>query len=205
MSNIEVLNGYEITEEYLDKVKSIASSGYNDVIYNNYYNKIYNINKLVGIHYGFVNNDIIEKQFLAITDTWFIFYMIDEAYLKIFEWISKSNICISDKIDMMKYILDLLFNYKNKMIQSSLRHDTSYNIYTKLYNREYIDTYKDKLFIDIVTPKDIKEDILLLKNKYNSLENTLENNIYNEYYKYILHDIEFKINDNFINTYQKRL
>ena len=128
--------------------------------------------------------------------------MIDEAYLKIFEWI---NICISDKIDMMKYILDLLFNYKNKMIQSSLRHDTSYNIYTKLYNRGYIDTYKDKLFIDIVAPKNIKEDILLLKNKYNSLENTLENNIYNEYYKYILHDIEFKINENFINTYQKKL
>ena len=47
MSNIEVLNGYEITEEYLDKLKSIAYSGYNDVIYNNYYNKIYNINKLV--------------------------------------------------------------------------------------------------------------------------------------------------------------
>lgn len=140
MSNIEVLNGYEITEEYLDKVKSIASSGYDSVIYNNYYYKIYNIKNLVGMHYGFVNNDIIEKQFLKITDTWFIFYMIDEAYLKIFEWVSKSNICISDKIDMMKYIFNLLINYKDKKIHSSLRHDTSYNIYTKLYNRGYIDT-----------------------------------------------------------------
>ena len=131
--------------------------------------------------------------------------MLEDRYLKIFEWVSNSDICISSKIEMMRYIFNLLINYKDKKIHSSLRHDTSYNIYTKLYNRGYIDTYKDKLFIDIVTPKNIKEDILLLKNKYNSLENTLENNIYNEYYKYILHDIEFKINDNFINTYQKRL
>ena len=192
MSNIEVLHGYDITNDYIDKLKIIAYSGYNDIIYNNYFEKINNIKKLVGIHQGNSNDYYINLETLAITDTWFICYILENTYLKILEWVSIKDICISDKYQMMNYLKELLLDCKNINIYATLRHDTSYNIYSKLCNRGYFNTIYDKIMIDISTPYYIKSIINM-------------DNINKDYYNYILHNIKFTINDSFYNTYQKKL
>lgn len=202
MSNIEVLHGYDITNDYIDKLKIIAYSGYNDTIYNNYFKKIKDIKRLVGLHLGNSNDYYINLETLAITDTWFLCYTLEETYLKILEWVSINDISISDKYRMMKYIRDLLLICKNKYIYASLRHDTSYNIYSKLSDRGYFNTISDRLILDFSIPKELKTSI----NKYNSIEKIINDpNKYNEYYKYILHNIEFILDDSFFETYQKKL
>ena len=93
---------------------------------------------------------------------------------------------------MMNYLKELLLDCNNINIYATLRHDTSYNIYSKLCNRGYFNTIYDKIMIDISTPYYIKSIINM-------------DNINKDYYNYILHNIKFTINDSFYNTYQKKL
>ena len=141
---------------------------------------------------------------LAITDNWFICYNEVSDHLEILEWVSLENMPINDKIQMMNFIKESLLSCNGKTIYDSLRHDTSYSIYSKLNKRGYFKSSSERILID----NSALEYIRNLLNKYNSTEELLNDEIIlknKEYYNYILHELYFEVDDSFYDTYQKKL
>ena len=208
MSNIQILKGYDITEEHINKLKVIAKSRYSEEIYNEYFSNIKNVKDLTILHFG-INTylsieEYIKEEILVLSDTWFMCYKIDDYYIDILEWVSSRTKNIKQSIEMMTILKEILLTNKDKLIIGLLRHDTSYALYTKLKNRKYFKEYSNDAIIDCAAPEYLKREIDSLNyDTINDFINSNDFEDYESYSNYILHDISFGINKSFVKKYNK--
>ncbi len=105
---------------------------------------------------------------------------------------------------MMELFKKIFFQNKNKIFIADMRHDTSYTLYLKMLQRDYFEEINDHCIIDCAAPPKVHKLKLEFMKKFNNIEDFLSSNLansYSQYFKYILHQIRFIINPNFIEKY----
>lgn len=209
MRKIEIYNGKEIDKEKINKIKQIAADSYAIPIYESSYHNINNIDQLAILHDVYVEDEI-----LILGEDWFLCYYVSENEVAFLEWVAISNVSSKfvQSIEMMNVFNSILFKHKNKRFIAEMRHDTSYQIYSKMLQRGYFEEENHTLDIyncDGLEPiaikileyscKNLEYDDSHIKEFLKSTE-TLK---HPEYLNYILHCISFQVTDAFSKRYAK--
>ena len=204
MEAIRIYKGNEISENLIQELKNIAQKKYSKDIYEEYFWGIKTIKDLCNLHSTKMNEEI-----LVLGTDWFLCYKDSKFEIQFLEWVSLDNSNkIKQTIEMMEFFKHMIINNKDKFFYASMRHDTSYKIYLILKHKGYFKQYKNEVIIDFVTPYQIQKIIERYKDQYESLDEFLANNetnIYDEYLKYFLHNVEFSITEKFIDKFGKKL
>lgn len=195
--------GKEITPEIIARIKEIAQSRYDTIIYQDYFEELETLKDLCKMH------DVPEEnETIILGEDWFIAYAIHEIEVQVLEWISIEHVDnkMSQIREMLNTIKYLLYLAKKTCISAYLRHDTSYKFYQLGIKRGMIQPAVDEATIDFSLPEVMDETFENLKAKYSSIDNFLQSeeaNNYPEYEKYILHRVLFTPTKSFIKSYKK--
>lgn len=202
MRNIEIYKGKEINEEKITKIKQIAANNYDIPIYLVSYHYIANIEQLAFLH-GIDANDEI----LILGEDWFLCYAVSDKGVEFLEWVANDDTSSKfvQSIEMMNTFNSILFNNRNKIFIADMRHDTSYQFYSKMMSKGYFEELIHILDIydcDGFEPETIKN----LECNDSSIREFLNGDeVLNhpEYLHYILHSIYFQVTDTFSKRYSK--
>ena len=195
---VEIYKGKDIDDDKISFLKYIASQRYCKRIYYDFSN-INNVKDLAYLHGISVNSEC-----LAIGTDWFLCYHEDnDFYVQILEWVAKDNEKkIKQVAEMMQLFKNIFLQNKDKIFVAEMRHDSSYPIYLKMLKKGYFEELYNYCIIDSDAPPGIHK----LSQKFNSIEDFLSSDIannYPQYFKYIIHNIQFIITPNFIKKYYK--
>ena len=190
---MEIYIGNNI-KKVLPKIRLMASTRYDKYIIKDFYYR--GMKKL-------------DDEILLLCDDWYLLYKITDTSLVILDWLSiDDNKPFKRMVEMSDIITKLLIKYKNLKVETTFRHYTSYNIYSKLRDLGYLNELDNYLFLDRNIPKNIGNQIDRIIGiegpdtliKFMESEDILK---YKDYYPYFLHLTEFKVTDKFIKRYSK--
>ena len=202
MDAIRIYRGNKISEDLIQELKNIAQKRYSKDIYEEYFWGIKTIKDLCDLHSTKMNEET-----LVLGTDWFLCYKDSKFEIQFLEWVSLDNDNkIKQTIEMMEFFKHMIINNKDKFFYASMRHNTSYKIYSILKQKGFFKQYKNEVIIDFVAPYQIQNIIQKYKEEYNSLDEFLasnERNMYDEYLKYVLHNVEFSITEKFVDKYDK--
>lgn len=199
---VEIFKGKEINKNKIEILKNIAYRKYTQEIYNEYFNDINDVRDLAYLHDVSIN-----RETLVIGTDWFLCYAELDYSVKILEWVASDN---GDKmhqvVEMISTLKKIFLQNKEKMFIADMRHDTSYAMYLKMLQRGYFQEFRHNCTIDCAAPSQVDNLKLKFSDKFSDIEDFLANEIsndYNEYFKYILHQLGFMLTDKFIEKYDK--
>lgn len=194
-------SGTKINNDVIDKIKLIAKSRYDKVIYDKYFDDINNLSDLCSAY-----DTSEDEENIVLGEDWFIAYSVDDYKIEILEWVAINK--VENKIGQVKEMLDvfkeILLLSNQKYISAFMRHDTSYKFYLTFLNKGYLKEYYNEAIIDFCRPYEMSVIIENLKKKYITIEeyfNDESAKSYPEYEKYILHNINFGTTKKFIKKY----
>ena len=200
---VEIYKGKDIDDDKISFLKYISSQKYCKEIYDDYFGNINNVEDLAYLH----GTDVYSECLVIGTD-WFLCYSDYNSYIEILEWVAKDNENkIKQVAEMMKLFKNLFFQNKCKTFVADMRHDSSYKIYLKMIRKGFFVEIDNYCIMDSATPPEVYDELSQkFTKKFNSIEELLSSDIannYSQYFKYILHHINFIINPNFIKNYDK--
>ena len=195
---VEIYKGKDIDDNKIKFLKYITLQRYCDEIYNHFYSNINNVEDLARLH-----GMLVDFECLAIGTDWFLCYSEFENCVFIHEWASKDNANkLKQAVEMLELFKKIFIKNKNKWYNTFMRHDTSYKIYSKMFQRGYFKEIKNRCSIDFVAPPEVQE----FMKEFNSIEDFLLSDIannYSKYFQYILHHIVFKVSPMFIEKFDE--
>lgn len=199
---VEVFKGKEIDEEKIAKLKVIAASRYAKQIYDSSYWSVENVDTLAYM-YDMDVNDIT----LILGEDWFLCYVILGNVVTFLEWVAvdNKNCKFVQSIEMMTALKKILIQNKEKIFKASMRHDSSYQFYSKMMQRGYFEEECHTFDIDNCAGF-APERLKYIEDDYSSLEafvNSFEASSHPDYLKYILHDVEFMVTDKLLTKCSK--
>ncbi len=152
----------------------------------------------------FYNCDI-ENFHIILGEDWYITYLEYYDSIEIIEWCSTDN--KKDKyrqtLEMMKYIIDIFIQAKDKEIQTIMRHTTSYRFYELLKDKGYIKEKYDNPGLDALLPPDIFSLLDILIEQNINIKGYLSNEERpKEYDEYFYHDTIFTLTKKFYDRYE---
>ena len=148
----------------------------------------------------------IEDIHIVLGQDWFISYIDWNDAIEIMEWVSLEN--SKDKfkqtLEMMKYIIEILLQTKNRQIDTIMRHSSSYSFYELLKKRGYIEEQYNAVNTEASIPQDISE---ILRSRIQTQKSIIEylkdETRDKEYDQYFHHDVTFSLTDKFFCKYSK--
>ena len=207
MRKIETYYGNEIGRQQLRKIKKIAVLSLNGSKLQKRYQKMH---KLEDIQTGMLYKSF--NEYLVLGNEWFITYNIEDNVVRISSWmaIDDKNTKLTQSIEMLNVIKDLLINNKDKKFVANFRHNTSYPIYKKMLDKNY---FKENFhYIDMFEcPPPVE-----LRLKFIKMYSPCNYEIFLKYLKseaalkcpedleYIVHSIIFKVTKEFIEKYDTK-
>lgn len=187
----KLYKGKEISYFDISAMKNIASNRYCREIYEMYYNNIYS---LQGLAKRF--DCLPEDLRLVIGLDWFILYEVTDYYVGLLDWvaINDSDRKMKQSIDMLHTLKEIIRENHKKEFSTCMRHDTSYQIYLKMLEKHYIKETFHSISIDAAEPNDLtEEDCEEIVKQFSGNENLYDP----EFLKFVLHNINFSIDENF--------
>ena len=199
---IETFKGREIDKLKVAKIKKIAANRYTKQIYDSSYWSVENLDNLAFI-YDINVDDII----VTLGEDWLLCYTISNDMVTFLEWIAvyNKNYKIIQSIEMMNTLKKVLVRYKEKCFKTSMRHDSSYQFYSSMLQRNYFEENSHTFDIDNCAGF-APERLKYLVDDYPSFEaflNSTEAMEHPEYLKYILHDLEFSVTNKLLDKCAK--
>ena len=207
MRNIETYRGKKIGKKQLKKIKKIAVLSLKGSKLQKKYKRIY---KLEDIQERMFFNDFDE--YLVLGNDWFLTYNIEDNLVRISNWmaVDDKNTKLTQSIEMLNTIKELLINNKDKKFVANFRHNTSYPLYKKMLDKDY---FKENFHhIDKVScPASVE-----LRLKFLEMYSPCNYEIFLKYLKseaaiknpddleYIIHCIVFKVTNEFIEKYDTK-
>lgn len=200
---IKTYFGNDIKKEQIQIMKDIAKNVYPKEIYDGYFKRIKTPKDLIHLH-----DDIpLEDQVFVLGEDWFICYAFSNDMIKILEWIAVDNhdTKFTQSIEMMKAFKMILLENDDQKFNAFMRHNTSYQIYSRLKNHKLLHEINHGLFIDEVAPVRINRIKLKLSMLSDSGDEVLNSGrvVSEEHLKYFLHEITFSVTDKFVERYAK--
>lgn len=187
----KLYKGKEISYFDISAMKNIASNRYCREIYEMYYNNIYS---LQGLAKRF--DCLPENLCLVIGLDWYILYEVTKEYVGFLEWVALDS-CdrkFKQSTEMLNTLKEIIRNNCEKDFCAAMRHDTSYQLYLKMLEKHYIKEEFHSISIDAAEPNDLtKEDCIEIVNNFIGNDNLYDP----EFLKYVLHNINFSIDENF--------
>ena len=207
MRDIEIYKGNEIDIDKLRKMRKIAVKGYNNFRWRKS-NKVVNTFEKI---YSKISNKP-ETEFLVLGNDWYLLFDVNDYTVNILGWVAIDNpeTKLSQSIEMLTVIKELLLTNKDKRFVCALRHTTSYQIYTKMLMQEYFNETQHGIYtyfcpigteIRLKYLNDPSADSKTLFDKY------LNSGAVEKHPKdleYVLHKIEFRVTDKFIEKYDAK-
>ena len=195
--DVLIFKGDEITDVVIKKIKLIAKERYSWEIYDNYFDDINNVSDLVHSHSSNIYDEVV-----VLGNDWFLCYEQTIGAISILEWVAiDNNHKIKQSIEMMTTLKQIFLENNNVHFYATMRHDSSYKIYLKMLKRNYFTEIYHDTFVDSVAP----ENFLYFQEEcYASVEDFLsseESKEYNEYLKYVLHQVIFVRNQKLLDDY----
>lgn len=199
---VEVYIGNNIDRDKIEKLKDIAITTYPQEIYNGYFKNI----RTVG-HLAYLHGVPTDEEHLVIGTDWFLCYSINDYCVEILEWVSINNKNKMKQVsEMMSVLKQLFFKNNEKEFIADMRHDTSYQMYLKFFDKGYFKEFTHKCVIDCDAPIQVDNIKAKYLEKYKNIEEFLssdDSKNYTEYFKYVLHCLTFMVTDKFVKKYDK--
>lgn len=202
MRKVGVYKGKEITEEHISKLKSIIASRIGYLFYKSPWLDIENVEQMA--NYDEVS---IEEEHLALGEDWFLSFTVSDSFFAFLEWaaIEEESNKLIRTIEMMNIFKKLILKYKDKKFVAYMRHNTSFQFYSKMKKKGYFEELSH--FVEI-GPCSIfsKMRLIFLEKDYGGLRNFLDSNDienYTNYLPYIFHYLTFNVNDAFTEKSSK--
>lgn len=199
----KLYQGTEVTEDIINKIKSICEQRYSQLVYKEYFENLTTMQDLCEMH-----DTTPEKEMILLGEDWFITYAQQPIELEVLEWVALEDVenkmaQIREMLNALKYIL---FLSRTTCLAAYLRHDTSYKFYQLGIKRGIIKPAIDEPFVDYYHPEEMDLIVDEVGAKYQNLETFLaspERDSYPEYEQYILHRVVFTVTKNFVKQYKK--
>ncbi len=147
----------------------------------------------------------IDAFHIILGEDWYITYLDYYDSIEILEWCSVDNKkdIYRQTLEMMKYMISIFIEAKDKKILTIMRHTTSYKFYELLKSRGYIEEQYDSPGLDSILPLDIFDIIdKLIDQNINIKGYLLNENRPTKYDKYFYHELIFRLNDSFFKKYE---
>ena len=195
--------GTEVTEDIINKIKSICAQRYSPLVYREYFENLTTMQDLCEMH-----DTNPEEEIILLGEDWFITYAQKYVELEVLEWVALDNVenkmaQIQEMLKALKYILYLS---RTTCLAAYLRHDTSYKFYQLGIKKGIIKPAIDEPFVDYYHPEEMDLIVDEVGAKYKDLETFLaspEKDAYPEYEQYILHRVVFTPTPKYIKQYKK--
>ena len=197
MRSVNVYKGEEIDWKKISKIKEIASKRLAKDIYYTGFSDIEDIDYLAYLH------DIdVEDEILVLGNDWFLCYTITDNTVTFIEWVAEYNkdSKFAQSIEMMNTLKKIIMDNKDKEFIADMRHDSSYQFYLKMLEKNYFKEDTHSLDIDIcngfapIAVINMKDNNSLIKKFLKSRKVRK----HPEYLKYIIHCLTFSVTDKFI-------
>ena len=196
--------GKEITNEVIRKMNLIELKRQKEGLTTFTIENIDNLEELCNYH-----DTIPEQENIIIGEDWYLIYTTYKSELENQEWLAINN--VKDKliqtIEMLNSLKKVLLENKDKTIYSILRHSTSYKFYKLFLERNYLKEIESDFSIADEIPEDLLS-IIENRNQHIPLEeylDTEEKEVLEDLPDFIFHNVEFKVTNQFIKKYQKKL
>lgn len=207
MRKVEIFIGQEIDKEKIKKMKSIAYKGFKNFRFKRAFKTWCNINSLEPPTFVDINNEV-----LVLGEDWFLLYNIEDYAIRISSWIAIDNPLtkVSQSIEMMTVLKELLIKYQDRRFDAKLRHLTSYPIYKKMFDKGYF--YEASHTVEtLCAPNNVDLEFDFLNDSapnnnelFEFYLSTNEGKRHPEYLEYIAHFIIFKVNPEFVEKYDTK-
>lgn len=128
------------------------------------------------------------KYTIYLGDDWYFVLKRGLFSIELVEMIASVNVTMKRSIEMLNVLKKVFVKYKNCIILSDLRYDTTYRIISFLRNKNYIKVYYDRIYS--IHPDLDKRDEMIEKAKYCRKIDDAD-------YKYIMHCVSFRFKKDF--------
>lgn len=196
---IRVYKGSEIGILQIMELKYIAANKYDEPIYENYFSHMDDVYSLASMHDTYVDDEI-----LVLGSGWFLCYSIIEDTVSFLEWVSLDNphLKLKQTAEMLEFFKRIFIENEDKLFVASMRHNTSYKIYSYLKNKGYFSERDHEVFVDCASSIGLDlDDCEAVINTFLVNENLL----FDDLLEYILHGVEFSVTDKLVKKcYQRK-
>lgn len=205
---VEYYNGFEITEEIIERVNLIEEKRIQEGLTNiTTENIIFSLKDLCRIHGTFPKDENI-----ILGEDWYILYTkYTEDEIGITEWLAIHNVPnkLIQTMEMFSAMKKILLENRNAKFFATMRHSTSYKFYQSLLTRGYLEEISSRPDIDEELPEDLEMIKNNIQEKYSSIEEYLLNSDKEQLEgipleDFIQHYITFKTTDKFTKKYKKQ-
>lgn len=200
---VEHYVGEEITEDVINSINLMAMKRYEEGVFCVLFEGADTLEDLCSWH-----GALPEQENVLLGQDWVIIYVKRKNDIEIVEWLDLED--VSDKfgqtIEMMNAMKDILLSSRGLRVIAEMRHDTSYQFYKKLLDREFVESYHDSVELDPSAPSDIEKMAGDVENTYGSLNKYFlerDGEIDPEIDKYFYHYVSFGVTDKFVKRYVK--
>lgn len=212
---VKIYRGSQISKQVLDRIKEIVlASSYSKYVYERYYQEFSNISEIAADSESQVCDNVV-----VIGEDWFFHYVDTKEDIHFVEWVAVESFNKERKvvqtIEMLHYLKRVLISNYYKDFYAAIRHDTAYQIYLKMIEKDYFISLFDVVEIDAIYSK-LKEIILEYRlhkiykryahGNINDINIAIDNDkvLSPEYLNAVLHFVQFSTSQKFKNKYCKK-
>lgn len=205
---VKYYTGYQITDDIIRKINLIELKRIKEGITYIKSEPIETLRDLCRIHGTFPKEENV-----IIGQDWYIIYSKyyeDSSEIEINEWVAINKVenKLMQTIEMFSAMKKILLRNENITVFAIMKHSTSYKFYKSLLTRGYFEEISNRPDIDDEVPEFLEPIKKELKNKYERLEDFLQNldneNLTDTRFEDIIHHLViFKTTDKFIKKYKK--
>lgn len=211
----KIYKGFQINGQVLDRMKAIVlASSYSKNVYEEYYQDFYNIYEMAQDSESQVCDNVV-----VMGEDWFFHYVDTDEDIHFVEWVAAESMNkerkVTQTIEMIHYLKRVLISNYYKVFCAAIRHDTAYQLYLKMIEKDYFIPLYDEVEIDSIYSKlkQIRLDYRLYKinkryidGKIDNVNLAIENDdvLSPEYLNAILHYVQFFPSQKFQSKYCKK-
>lgn len=212
---VKIYKGSQISKHVLDRIKEIVlKSSYSKYVYEKYYQEFSNISEIAADSDSEVCENVV-----VIGEDWFFHYVDTKEDIHFVEWVAAESLDkerkIVQTIEMLHYLKRTLISNYYKDFYAAIRHDTAYQIYLKMIEKNYFISLFDVVEIDSIYSKlkEIKLEYRIHKiyksyvhGKINDINVAIDNDkvLSPEYLNAVLHFVQFSTSQKFQDKYCKK-
>lgn len=202
---VEHYVGEEITESVISTINLMAMRRYEEGVFSCLFEGVDTLEDLCSWH-----GALPQQENVVMGEDWVIIYVERKNDIEIVEWLDIEDVSdkFSQTIEMMNAMKEILLSSKGRCVIAEMRHDTSYQFYKKLLDKDFVVSNHDSLELDPVAPSDIEKMVSDVESIYGSLDKYFlqkDRKIDPEIDKYFYHYVSFGITDKFVKRYGKKI
>lgn len=207
MRKVEIFQGSQIDRDKFKKIKKISLKAFKNFDWWITYKTNYTLKQMSS-----TVSFQLQTEYLVLGSDWFLLFNVDDNIVRISQWISIDNpkTKLSQSIEMLTVLKELLLKYHDKYFKCSMRHTTSYQIYEKMLNQNLFEELYHRVTL-FVCPNTTRIRLYNLNDSSKDSKITFEEYLNSEKaqmhprdLEYVLHKIEFEVTDEFVEKYDKK-